>query len=169
VRVYRVLVVDRAVTPHIKRKRRISLWSVGVWVGRFVTWLLLCILQGKGKGGGAGGVAWIHGLIFLAHRQDDACFSMSYRSFIIYACWKLCVRGIHVGAPSSGTRDKAVQCCYVSSQQLRRDSRARPATQCYQSFCYQIQAECGRRMARDRVDIILRVVSLPTVSAAVDA
>jgi hypothetical protein len=43
-----------------------------------------------------------------------------------------------------------------------------PATQCYQSFCYQIQAECGRRMARDRVDIILRVVSLPTVSAAVD-
>jgi hypothetical protein len=44
------------------------------------------------------------------------------------------VRGMHMGAPSSGTRDEAVQCCYVSSQQLRRDSRARPLPNATKAF-----------------------------------
>jgi hypothetical protein len=55
------LLVDRTVTPHIKRKRRVSLWSVGVWVGRFVIWLLLCVSCRGEERKGCGGV---HGLIF---------------------------------------------------------------------------------------------------------
>jgi hypothetical protein len=70
------------------------------------------------------------------------------------------VRGMHMGAPSSGTRDEAVQCCYVSSQQLRRDSRARPLPNATKAFAIK---------SKQSVDIILCVVSLPTVSAALDA
>jgi hypothetical protein len=79
------------------------------------------------------------------------------------------MRGRHVGAPSSGTRDKAVQRCYVSSQQLRRASRARPLPNAAKAFAIKSKQSVDVEWRAIVSTLSCASVRLPTATVAVDA